>query len=84
MNSPLSSHRCRSQALKPTSLNFELLETRRVLASIIQVRAAGKTGEEAFALSIDEQVVAEWSDVGGDFSAGEFQQFNRNPKRRAW
>lgn len=57
-------------------LRLETLESRRVLAAFLQVRAAGQTGEEAIALLIDNQTVAEWSNLGGDYVSGEFQQFN--------
>jgi hypothetical protein len=41
----------------------------------IGIQAAGKTGEEAMELQIDGVPVASWSNVGGNYAAGQFQYF---------
>ncbi|NND98454.1 MAG: DUF4347 domain-containing protein [Pirellulaceae bacterium] len=41
----------------------------------ITIRAAGLTGEEQMALQIDGQTVQTWSNIGGDYYAGQFETF---------
>ena len=52
-------------------LEVENLEDRMML-STVQIYAAGSTGQQALNLSVDSQVVASVSDIGGDASAREF------------
>lgn len=52
-------------------LEVENLEDRMML-STVQIYAAGSTGQEALNLRVDNQVVASFSDIGGDASAREF------------
>ena len=56
---------------KFTALEVESLED-RLLLSTVQIYAAGGSGQETLALRIDDQVVAEFTNVGGDASAREY------------
>lgn len=70
-------HRTNRRPNRYSTISLESLETRHLLAaSAIQVRAAGATGTEQMQLLVEEQVVASWSNIGGDSSTGEYQQFN--------
>ena len=52
-------------------LEVESLEDRMML-STVQIYAAGGSGQETLALRVDDQVVAEFTNVGGDASAREY------------
>lgn len=54
---------------------LEALESRHLLAAVIQVRAAGATGEESMSLEIDGLAVETWNNVEGNFADRAFQQF---------
>jgi glucose/arabinose dehydrogenase len=43
--------------------------------STITIRAAGATGDEAMSLQINGQTVRTWNNVGGNYVAGQFQDF---------
>ena len=57
-----------------TSLQLESLENRMML-STVSIFAAGGAGDEAFELKIDDVVVETFTNVGGDASAREFNEF---------
>lgn len=44
----------------------------------IYIRAAGQTGDEEMSLLIDGRTVETWSDIGGDYEAGEFETYVYN------
>ena len=52
-------------------LEVEHLED-RVMLSTVQIYAAGGSGQEALNLLVDNQVVAQFSNIGGDASAREY------------
>ena len=60
-----------------TLLQLEALEERMML-STVEIFAAGQTGDEAFNLLIDGNVVQTFENVGGNFEAREFFQFVYN------
>lgn len=68
-------HSSRPSGSRPQAspLRFERLEERRVLATDIQVLAAGLSGTEDVGLEINGVEVQEWTDVGGDFAGRQFQ-----------
>jgi glucose/arabinose dehydrogenase len=43
--------------------------------SVIEIRAAGRTGQEQMQLEVAGQIVATYSNVGGDYGGGQFQSF---------
>ena len=55
-------------------LNVEALEIRQML-STVQIFASGTTGNEQIQLSIDTNVVANYSNLGDGADAGEFRTF---------
>ena len=57
--------------MNTTHLDLESLEE-RILLSSVQIYAAGSTGQESLALRIDDAVVAEFNNVGGNVDAREF------------
>ena len=57
----------------PETLELECLEDRMML-STVQIFAAGATGQETLALRVDDQVVTEFTNVGGDASSRDFVQ----------
>ena len=59
------------------TLNVEALEERQML-STVQIFAAGTTGEELIQLSIDENVVASFSNLGAGANSGNFQTLTFN------
>jgi glucose/arabinose dehydrogenase len=44
--------------------------------SVIDVKAAGRSGEERVELQIAGQTVASWTNVAGNFTSGQFQNFS--------
>ena len=63
----------RQNAERPPRFAFEQLEPRHLLA--VDIFAAGATGEETMAVEVDGQTVQTWTNIGGDYDGGEFQQF---------
>ena len=57
------------------SLALEPLEDRMML-STVSIFAAGDTGQEAFELKVNDEVVATFENVGGDAASRDFRQFN--------
>ena len=68
---PTSPQRSKRRSSK---LSFEALEPRKMMAAV-SVFAAGETGDEAFNLIINNQLVETFHDVGGDIETRDFQQF---------
>lgn len=62
-------------------LELENLEP-RVLLSAVNIFAAGATGQETAQLLIDDRVVAEFQNVGGDASSRNFYQLHYNSTDR--
>ena len=59
---------------RQTSLQCEALENRLML-STVEIFAAGETGQEAFNLLVDGNVVQTFENVGGNFEARDFEIF---------
>ncbi len=57
--------------VRSETLQVESLEDRMML-STVQIYAAGASGQETLALRVDDQVVAEFNNIGGDASAREY------------
>ena len=56
--------------------NLEKLEDRYLLASDITIHAAGLSGQETMQLQIDGAVVQTWNNVGGNYIARQFLEFD--------
>ena len=65
----------RKRSLQKTRHSFEALEPRKMLATV-SVHAAGATGDEAFNLIINNQLVETFHDIGGDPEARDFESFD--------
>ena len=63
------------------TLAIENLEDRMML-STVQIYAAGGTGQETLALRVDDQVVAEFNNIGGDASAREYVELEFETDQR--
>ena len=59
---------------KQAPLQIEALEERMMLSSV-EIFAAGETGQEAFNLIINGDVVQTFESVGGDFESRQFERF---------
>ena len=62
------------QSSSTASLQLEALEDRMMLSSV-EIFAAGETGNEAFNLLLDGNVVQTFDSVGGNFEARQFERF---------
>jgi glucose/arabinose dehydrogenase len=59
------------------TLSFEPLEPRQMLA-VVNVLAAGRTGTEQVQLVVDNQTVATFNNIGGNYSTGQFVTLTYN------
>lgn len=55
--------------------HFQFAQPNTNTGSLLQIRAAGETGDETMELRIDGQVVQTWNNIGGDASSRQFQTF---------
>ncbi len=58
----------------PEQLQLEPLEERMMLSTVVEIFAAGETGEESFNLLVDGEVAQTFEAIGGDADSRDFVQ----------